>query len=406
MTLPLFLQGLGSVGIFASRAFLPAFVTALLLRLGPTWPWLAHSGLIPHLRGVPTWFTSDAALIVLGLLSAAEFAAGHSPEARAYLDEIHHYLKAGMAALTYLGVLDATDRAAVAPLIRAAGLFDLVPAVLVASATLLATRARDAVLGPIGEADEDDDLGAQRLLRWVGDLWAALGPVALIAFPLLAIAAFALAAGILFLAERKIGTLGDRSRVACANCGRMIHPSTPACPNCGVPATEPRSIDLLGRPGQAAANPATLPFQLAAVKRCPHCATRFDRRAVKQECPACGRILMADPDFAAAYVAFIDRRVPLTCLACGLLGLIPILGVIPGVIYYRLTIVAPFRRYIPAARGWLLRWGIRLAVVVLVALQWIPVAGAFALPTMALISYAAYRTAYRGLALTDPGSSG
>ena len=75
------------------------------------------------------------------------------------------------------------------------------------------------------------------------------------------------------------------------------------------------------------------------------------------------------------------------------------LGVIPGVIYYRLTIVAPFRRYIPVGRGFVLRWGVRLAVVVLVAFQWVPVAGGLAVPIMALISYAAYRTAYWKLAL-------
>ncbi len=57
MSLPLFLQGLGSIGVFASRAFLPAFVTALLLRFGPQLPWLAQSGLIPHIRDVPTWST-------------------------------------------------------------------------------------------------------------------------------------------------------------------------------------------------------------------------------------------------------------------------------------------------------------------------------------------------------------
>jgi hypothetical protein len=46
-----------------------------------------------------------------------------------------------------------------------------------------------------------------------------------------------------------------------------------------------------------------------------------------------------------------------------------VLGVIPGVVAYRLMIVAPFRRYIPPGRGFLLRWGVRLAVVLLVALQ-------------------------------------
>jgi hypothetical protein len=59
MSLPLRIHGVGSTGIFSSRAFLPAFATALLLRFGPQVPWLAHAGLLPHVRGVPTWFTSD-----------------------------------------------------------------------------------------------------------------------------------------------------------------------------------------------------------------------------------------------------------------------------------------------------------------------------------------------------------
>src|SRR3954453_10784703 len=105
MSLPLFLQGLGSVGVFASRAFLPAFVTALLLRFGPHVPWLAHAGLLPQVRDVPTWFTSDASLLVLGVLAALELVAERVPEAKTILDAVHDYLKTGMAALTYLGVL-------------------------------------------------------------------------------------------------------------------------------------------------------------------------------------------------------------------------------------------------------------------------------------------------------------
>ena len=108
---------------------------------------------------------------------------------------------------------------------------------------------------------------------------------------------------------------------------------------------------------------------------------------------------MGDPRFARDYIASIDRRVPSVLVVCFLLGLIPVLGVIPGVIYYRLSIVAPFRRYIPPGRGLLLRWVVRLAVLVLVAFQWVPVAGGLAVPSMALINYVAYRSAYRRLAL-------
>ena len=399
VSLPLLLQGLGSVGVFASRAFLPAFATALMLRFGPQSPLLAHAGLLPHVQGVPTWFTSDAALIILGLLSALELVAERSPEARVFLDEVHGYLKAGMAAATYLGVLNATERAAVGQFIKQAGLADFLPVSAVASGTFFATQARGAIIGPLIDADEHDDLGLQKLLRWVGDLWGTLGPAALIVFPLLTIAVFGLAIVLLMLIERRVESRGERMKVACVNCGTLIHAGALACPSCHAPVKEPRDVGLLGRPRETPAVIASLPYRLVAVKRCPVCATRFGRRVVKQTCGACGHQLMGDPSFAKGYIASIDRRVPWACIVCFVLGLIPVLGVIPGVIYYRLTIVAPFRRYIPPGRGFVLRWGVRLAVVVLVAFQWVPLAGGFALPAMALINYGAYRTAYRRMAL-------
>lgn len=399
MSLPLFLQGLGSVGVFASRAFLPAFVTALLLRFGPHAPWLAHAGLIPQVRDVPTWFTSDAALVVLGLLAALELVAERVPEAQMVLDQVHDSLKVGMAVLTYLGVLSATDRTVVAPMVHPAGLADYLPVVAVGAGVYLASRVRGAVLGPLAEADEDDDLGLQGLLRWVEDLWGGLGPVALIVFPLLALAAFGLAVLVLVLVERAVESRRERTKVVCPGCGEWIHASAPACPHCRAPVKEPRDVGLLGQAKAGPADLRRLPFQLVAVKRCPACATRLGERAVRQTCRSCGHRLMDDPSFARDYIAFVDRRVPLTCAGVFLLGLIPVLGVIPGVIYYRLALVAPFRRYIPPGRGFVLRWGVRLVILVLVAFQWVPVAGGFAVPAMALFSYGAYRRAYRNLAL-------
>jgi len=108
---------------------------------------------------------------------------------------------------------------------------------------------------------------------------------------------------------------------------------------------------------------------------------------------------MDNPRFAQDYVTFIDRRMPSVCAACFVLGLIPVLGVLPAVILYRLEIVAPFRRYIPPGRNFLLRWGIRLVSLVLVAFQWVPLLGGLLLPIMALVNYRAYRNAFRKLAL-------
>ena len=70
------LQGLGSIGFFASRAFRPAFVRALILRLGPHLPGLADTDLVRAVAGAPGWFTAWPTIALLGLL-----ALGHANDA-------------------------------------------------------------------------------------------------------------------------------------------------------------------------------------------------------------------------------------------------------------------------------------------------------------------------------------
>jgi hypothetical protein len=81
-----------------------------LLRFGPHAPWLAHYGLLPHIRDVPKWFASDVALVALGLPAILELVAERFPEARVILDQVHVYLNECIAATTCLSVLDATER--------------------------------------------------------------------------------------------------------------------------------------------------------------------------------------------------------------------------------------------------------------------------------------------------------
>jgi hypothetical protein len=158
---------------------------------------------------------------------------------------------------------------------------------------------------------------------------------------------------------------------------------------------EPRAVGILGQTKAGPADPAAHPFRLAAAGRCPVCATPLGRRLPGQVCDACGAPVLADPTFARQYLAFLDRRVPRVCLACLLLGLIPILGVIPAVIAYRLEIVSPLQRYLPRGQNFLLRWGIHLASLLLVAFQWVPILGGLLLPSLALLNYVPYRRAFQ-----------
>src|SRR5262249_24960232 len=159
------------------------------------------------------------------------------------------------------GVLNATEQAAARQVIRQAGLIDYLPLLGVGVGVYLASQVRGGVLGPLSEMDEDDDLGLQGLIRWVEDLWGGLGPVALILFPLLTVAAFGLAVLVLVLIERRLESRGEKATVPCVHCGQPIHPSALACPHCHAPVEEPREVGLLGQPKERPADPRSLPYR-------------------------------------------------------------------------------------------------------------------------------------------------
>ena len=401
MPLPLLIHAVGSIGLFASRAFLPAFATALALRFGPQAPWIAESGLLDHVRGVPNWFTSNPSLVILGVLSALELIAERQPEARPLLGEVRDLLKVGMAVLTFAGVASASDLAMAGGILGDSwsGPLQVVASTIVGAATFGAAKVRRATLVPLRTVDEDDDLGLQSLIGWFEDFWGLLGPVLLIVLPLLTLGMLAVATLAVGLIRRYVESRGDAATIACGSCGASISASALACPRCNAVVKEPRAIGLLGTVIDRPADPSRHPLRLFAAGRCPTCATRLGRRSAAAACPSCGRVPTGDPQFLPAFVALVDGRVPLVLALCGVFGLVPILGVIPGVITYRLALVAPFRRHLPSGRRFAIRWAVRLAVLALVAFQWVPVAGALALPLMAIINYVVYRQAFRGAAL-------
>ena len=73
----------------------------------------------------------------------------------------------------------------------------------------------------------------------------------------------------------------------------------------------------------------------------------------------------------------------------------PLLGLIPGIVYYRLSLLGGLRRYLPTGASIVTRWTVRLLNLVLIALQWIPFVGAAMLPLLCITNFALYRRALR-----------
>jgi hypothetical protein len=343
---------------------------------------------------------------VLGLLAALEVAATKSSDARAIMTEIDPYLKPAIAVLTYMGVASTVDAAyleeQLVP-VQEAGVIDVVPAALIAAMTWWTTVNRREAMILITEADEDDDLGVQKLFSWAEDLWAALGPWLLVLFGVVMLVITGIAIGIFFLLRMHARIKDEQSKIDCTGCEEKVYGCGVQCPQCGTKVEAPRAIGFFGTTkAKPARNLDRHPYRLVEMKRCPACATRFEERQPRQACPACGHDLFADREFAQEYLAAVASRLPTVLGVSFLFSLVPIVGLIPGVIYYRLALVAPFRRYIPRGRSLLLRWGIKIFFLILILLQWVPLLGGAVVPLMALVNYNMYCGTFEKLLAEPP----
>ncbi len=390
--------GAGSIGPFASRAFVPAFITAMMMRFTPQYVSFISDDMVAVAADAPGWFTSDICLLILGLLSALEIAATKSPDIRAVFQEVDKYIKPIVAVITYMGIASIQDIGFVQEATQQAGFADSLPALMIGLGVFWLGTLRSGVLGFFIDADEDDDVGVQGLFSWAEDVWALSGPILLILFPIVMLVLIGIVAGILVLARKRAEAKEERSKIACTNCGEMIYGSAVQCFACKTPTAVPRSISFMGRSlDDPTPDPQAHPYKLVEKKHCPVCATRFETRVIHQTCGACGHELFKDPEFANVYLARSDARLPIVLVVSALFSLTPVVGLIPGVIYYRMTLISPLRKYIPRSRAFLLRWGVRILFFFLIMFQWVPVAGGLVVPIMALVNYTVYRSAFKAM---------
>lgn len=395
MHFPTLVQAAGSTGFFANRAFLPAFLFAVMLAYGPEVSFIADLGLLEAIHSVPPWFTHRTTLIILAVLAVLESAADKIPEARDLLRGTDTVLKMGMGVVTYTGLATATDQMIFDAFMQQAGVVETGAAGLVALGIYYGSSRRNRILAALSEGDTDDATGLQGFFSWMEDLWVLFGVPLLILFPIFVLILLAVAWGVIALVARRVHQHEEQKRVPCHQCGTLIYPCATECPSCRTPVPSPVTIGVFG---QSTSRPVRdrMAHQLRLIEkgRCPSCATRFTERAPQQTCSTCAHTIMPTRHEAEAYVQHVRKRVPVVCGAGVLLSLVPAFGLVAGIIYYRVMLVSPYRRYLPRGRSFLTRIGIRLFYLVLIAFQWVPILGGLVVPIMAAISHRTYRTAY------------
>jgi hypothetical protein len=415
---------LGLPGFFSSRAFTPAFVTALVLRYGDNFPYLKNLEFLQATGSEPMWFTSNWFILAMGVLSGLELFATKSPAAEEMLGDVHKYAKTGMSFLTTMGVIGAGDVQYLGDLFQTAnaGLALNAWAAIIAAITFVVTSLRNGVFYILTEADPEDDLGIRNLISWFEDTWGAFGLLFLFLYPLILLAVVGLLIGGLFGLRKYAEYREEKSRIPCASCNEPMYGSAPHCPSCDAVNPAPRAVGFLGQTKlkKPAPAPEIHQVRLASKRRCPHCATRLEKRDTHQTCPACGHAPFATQEIRDRYTRTVSARIPKTLFISYLFGLIPILGMIPGIIYYRVQLLAPYRAYMGAGQAFVLRWLLRILFLFLISAQGLlPFAAilatgpvgpftvfltALTVPLMALLSFTVYRMAFaRKLSNTPVG---
>lgn len=441
-------RSLSSSPYLAGRPFLTALFTALLGRLayeGAVYPQgIARYtfGIAPLLAGsftLPLWFISNLVLFLLLVLAVAEDRANRDADIREMFNGINtNVIKPGAGFLLTFGLVQgqsaqimdflgqlipgpallalapsqvvsvasvatitSIEQAQVNSILSAIeGVLAIVWALIVAGSTWFVARIRNGIVASIAEFDENDSLGLMKLFHFAEASWTLVGIIMLVILPLLSLLLFGLTLLGLFLVQKWFDRREKNRKIPCPHCQTLIYPTALFCANCRLANPTPRNIGLFGQTKVIPVADLTAHrLNLIGRKRCPFCATRLKQSSAHQSCLACGTVTFGEISEVNLYLRALDKKLPGTLVICFLFSLIPLVGLVPGTIYYRLSLIASMRGYVPHGTGCLTRWGLRLATLVLVAFQFIPLIGALMLPLMCLLNYIVYRKVLHASAL-------
>ena len=387
------LYAVGATGLFTSRAFSPAFLTACYIRWGQNMPFLGEADMFQGIGSEPTWYTSNISILVLGTLAALELAGDKIPEAEDALGLVQKYAKPALAGLAYMGVAGEMDVNFVTEM--TAGFLDLPIMGAVAFVVYHAGSLRDSAIGYLRALDADNDIGLRNLISWTEDGWVALGVILFFVWLPVALIGIACMFALLAFIQRRYEKKDQAMRFDCPKCNESMYLTAFNCPKCSEPNQDIHAVGFWGQAlRQPAMNLESHALELTEHRRCPKCAERLEKRSAIQNCAKCDHETFSDTQLRDAYRTRVTTRLPIVLGVCTGLSLIPFLGLFLGIIYYRLQIVSPYKRYMPMHRSIIAKWLSRIFFLFLIAIQIIPGVGAISVPLMAFISYSMYRRGF------------
>ena len=399
-----YIYSLAIVPFLATRALIPIFATALIARFGEHWGWMAERAGVQLVSDLPTWMTSDTSLIILAIAALAELAVNKSQDLREMFRASEPALRGLTGFFLCFNLVEGdfnellqilSDEGPTSGFVWGQSLA-YSWSFVIGWAVFWCAQLRAGIYAFMVEADEDDDLGVQGLMSWLEDGVGFIGAWLVILLPVIALVVSGITVLGLYLFKRYLSWREEKKKVPCSSCATPIHLCATACPSC---SHQPELVHQVGFLGMIKTDPVTdfeqHRHQMIARKRCRSCGLRLHEKKVTQRCPTCTTAPFRGRRELDAYLQKVSEALPKTLLICTGLSLIPVLGLIPGIIYYKVSLISGMRCYIPRGTGCLVRWMVRLLNLFLICLQPVPVLGMFTLPLMCLIGFWVYRGALR-----------
>lgn len=421
MTISYFFYTLSNTAFFSSRAFLPAFVTAMIIRFPEYVPFFNTNF---ELSDSTRWFVSNEMLVILGVLSLLEILADKDPGIQEFLSKFDSFVKSIVMAGTMLAIIDLESEeilqmlnytsekvslfyasAGAAPIAVSVGVLATVWALFSAALVFLMSGLRNRAMDFVRMVDHNNDIGLISLISWIEDFWVIFGMFFLFILPVLTFSLIAIAFLALFISVKILERREERLKVDCPVCNAKVFPTALECQICHTELTKPSDVGLLGFPTeQMAIDRNRHALKLISVKRCPACATRLRERSMQQVCPECETQCRGTEAEVQEYIRFVDERMSHVLLVGFLAGLVPIIGTIFSIIYANLYMVRPFSQYVFRWRGMWLRWVARLGIILLAIMQPIPLIGYISCPIIILIYYTVWKYGFQRTYLERPAT--
>lgn len=400
--MPLFAT-LSATPAFAGRAFLTLFVIALFGRYGTELPILTD-GVTASLEALPAWFTGDISLLILGILAVLEIAADKIPEAREAISFVDVYIKPTLSAFVTLQLLAPEFGETLAPVL---GLSELgagtvffptaiVIALIAGAITWGISTTRNIVLEPISDIDSSGETALATIISWLTDIGSLFFVVIAIIAPILGFTLLLIVLGIVALIRLALAKREKSREVTCEHCSARHSVAAIECPQCHAPH-DALQLGLLGLTvtKDRVVNTQSHQFDLLKWRRCPCCAEKLPKRQLRQTCPRCKTETFATAEDAKAYLSNLETLFSKAIVLIALVGLIPVIGLVFGVVYGRIKVISGARIYL----GRFSNWGARLAVMlisfVLLWFQAVPLFGALAVAAMTTVSFTYFRSRFR-----------